>query len=113
MAARLAIADPVLRVGAARSANEAKASIERHLEELGGKHLVFVHHGRFADVHDEWVWNGADIDARPIVFARAMTPAQDAELAAYYRDRRAWRVEIGVERPGIIDFVPNIEPSGP
>ena len=87
-----------LRVGRARSANRAKASVERRLEELGGKHLVFVHHGRFADIHDEWVWNGADIDSRPIVFARAMTPAQDAELADYYRDRRAWRVEIAAER---------------
>jgi hypothetical protein len=105
--ARVAFPDPVLRVGESRGSNQAKASIERHLTELGGKHLVFVRHGRFADVHDEWVANGADIDAGRIVWARAMTPALDAALARYYADRRAWRVEIGRDRPGVVDFEPN------
>jgi hypothetical protein len=112
--ARLAIPDPVLGIGRARSANLAKLSIERHLASLGGDHLVFVRHGRFADIHDEWVANGADIDARRIVWARAMTPAADAELRHYYRDRRAWRVDIAVERPGVVDFVETSgEPPSP
>jgi hypothetical protein len=105
--ARIAIADPVLRVGVSRSSNRAKAEVERHLEELGGRHLVFVRHGRYADIHDEWVANGADIDAGRIVWARAMTPEQDDELVRYYPDRRAWRVAIAVDRPGVIDFNPN------
>jgi hypothetical protein len=104
LAARLAFPDPVLRVGRARSANRAKASVERHLENIQRRHVVFVRYGRFADVHDDWVWNGADIDAQPIVWARAMSATEDAELRFYYRDRQAWRVTIGVERPGLIDF---------
>jgi hypothetical protein len=105
--ARVAIPDPVLRVGASRASNRPKASIERHLEKLGGEHLVFVRHGRYADIHDEWVANGAEIDAGRIVWARAMTPEQDAELTRYYPDRQAWRVGIGMDRPGVIDFNPN------
>jgi hypothetical protein len=105
--ARVGIADPVLRVGASRASNRAKAQVERHFEELGGKHLVFVRHGRYADIHDEWVANGADIDAGRIVWARAMTPEQDDELVRYYPDRRGWRVDIGAVRPGVIDFNPN------
>ena len=111
VAARLAVPDPVLVVGRARSANQAKLTVERHLASLGGEHLVFVRHGRFADIHDEWVANGADIDARPVVFARAMTPPEDAVLRDYYRDRRAWRVDIAVERPGVVDFVEMPAPS--
>jgi hypothetical protein len=104
IAARLAIPDPVLRVGAARSSNRAKATVEEQLEALGGRHLVFVRQGPFADVHDDWIWNGADIDARRIVWARAMSPAEDAVLRAYYGDRRAWRVDIAIDQPGVVDF---------
>jgi hypothetical protein len=110
-AARLAIPDPVLAIGRARSANRAKATVERELEKLGGRHVVFVRHGPYADIHDEWVANGADIDARQVVFARAMSPAEDAALRAYYADRRAWRVAIAIDRPGVIDFA-EIAPAG-
>jgi hypothetical protein len=36
-----------------------------------------------------------------------MTPEQDDELVRYYPDRRAWRIDIGIDRPGVIDFNPN------
>jgi hypothetical protein len=109
--ARLGLPDPVIAVGRARSANRAKATVEASLEREGGRHLVFVRHGPYSDVHDDWVSNGADIDAGRIVYARAMTPEQDSELRAYYPDRRAWRVEIGRDRPGVVDFEAYGEPS--
>jgi hypothetical protein len=111
LAARLALPDPVLEIGAARSANRAKESVERHLEAVGGEHVVFVRHGPFADIHDEWVANGAAIDARRIVWARAMTPERDGALRAYYRGRRAWRVDIARDRPGVVDFVEIGDPA--
>jgi hypothetical protein len=78
--------------------------VEAVLKGHGGRHLVFVRHGPYADIHDEWVANGADIDAGPIVYARAMSEVEDAELRAYYDDRRAWRVDIAMDRPGVVDF---------
>jgi hypothetical protein len=103
LAARLLIPDPILRVGRAR-ASSPKAAITAFLERQGGRHVVFVRHGPFADLHDEWVSNGAEIDAARIVWARAMPAGEDEELIAYYADRRAWRVDLGMDRRDAIDF---------
>jgi hypothetical protein len=55
-----------------------------------GKHLVLV---RYAPEHDndkEWVFNSANIDASPIIWARDMGPDRNRELMENYRDRTVW-----------------------
>ena len=39
----------------------------------------------------EWVYNGADIDAQEVVWARALGPKRNRELLEYFSDRHAWR----------------------
>lgn len=56
----------------------------------GGKHLVIV----AQDVSDA-VYNGADLDRAPIVWARDLGPAADARLRAHYRDRTVWWLDRG------------------
>jgi hypothetical protein len=43
--------------------------------------------------HEDWVYNDADIDSAPIVWAREMDPARNAELLRYFHDRRVWLLE--------------------
>jgi hypothetical protein len=51
-------------------------------------------------VHDHWrqgffdyVYNAADIDGAPIVWARDMGPEKNQELLNYYRGRKVWLLE--------------------
>jgi hypothetical protein len=43
-------------------------------------------------VHDEWVYNGAEIDSAIVLWARELDAAQNARLFAYFRDRQIWLV---------------------
>ena len=40
------------------------------------------------------VYNAADIDAAPIVWARAMTPDVDRALVWYFQGRKVWHLEV-------------------
>jgi len=55
---------------------------------------------RYADRHDpnstanvEWVYNAANIDAAPVVWARDMGSRENAELIDYFRGRKVWLIE--------------------
>lgn len=72
-----------------------REEMARRLENLPGRHLVIVSPRSQTD----WVWNGADIDAQKIVWARTDGPAADAALRAYYAGREAWSVRLDVEPP--------------
>ncbi len=69
------------------------------LEEMGDQHLVFVHYSPDHNIHDEWVYNAADIDSSRVVFAQELDPAADRELMQYFKTRLAWVVQPDV--PGI------------
>lgn len=69
------------------------------LEEMGDRHLVFVHYSPGHNIHDEWVYNAADIDRARVVFAQEMDPAADRELMAYFKDRQVWVIQ--PDAPGI------------
>jgi hypothetical protein len=63
----------------------------RDLSASGGKHLVIV---RYADDHPpfaEWIFNAADIDASPVIWAREM--ADNQPLLKYFDDRKVWLLE--------------------
>ena len=62
-----------------------------------GKSVVFVHYARTHPSTDEWVYNSADIDASPVVWAHDLGPEANAELLRYYRDRLPWIVEVDQE----------------
>jgi hypothetical protein len=73
--------------------------IAGRLQRLGGRHLVIVHYGPNHDCHEEWVYNGADIDGSAIVWARDMGRVENQKLLDYFSDRRAWLVDVD-ELPG-------------
>jgi len=70
-----------------------RAQVVRQIEETPGSHLVLVRYRPEHPVHDEWVYNSADIDHSPIVWAREMGPAADAPLVDYYPGRHVWLLD--------------------
>lgn len=55
---------------------------------------MIVHYGAGHDVHAEYVYNAADIDSSPIVWARDMGPAKNSEIVEYFRQRQIWRLDV-------------------
>jgi len=81
-----------------------RARIVKELNEAGGQHLVFVRFRPQPGFDYDWVYNDADIDRSPIVWARDMDPALNAELMKYYPDRKAWFVEPYEPRPSLSPY---------
>jgi hypothetical protein len=72
-----------------------RARILAQLKETNGRHLVIVRYGAGHSVHDEWVYNEADIDGAKVVWAREMDSARNHKLLEYFEDRHIWLVEVG------------------
>jgi hypothetical protein len=70
-----------------------RAAILKRLESEEGSHLVVVRYGPHHNVGKEWVYNGADIDAAKVVWAREMGRPRDRELLNYYHNRKIWLLE--------------------
>jgi hypothetical protein len=70
-----------------------RAHILSRLEQTGGKHLILVRYRPDHNPHLEWVYNAADIDRAPIVWAREMDTDQNAKLLEYFKGRHVWLFE--------------------
>ena len=74
-----------------------RAQIADELEQIPGQQLVIVRASDKRDPLDQWVYNGADLDASKVVWAWDMGAADNRELLQYYRDRRVWLVQMGTD----------------
>jgi hypothetical protein len=82
----------------------AREHVLKELENLPGGQLAIVRYRPDRDVHEEWVYNHADIDRSKVVWAREMDPASDAELLKYYSGRKAWLVEPDRDPPAVSPY---------
>jgi len=80
--------------------------VQKQLEEIPGKHLVMVRYSDNHNIHDEWVYNSADIDGSRVVWARELTPEQNARLFAYFKGRDVWLVEPDLDNTEIKPYTP-------
>lgn len=69
-----------------------RAELQAELETTDGRHLVLVSYGPRHSIHNEWVYNAADIDAAPVVWARDLGPDGNRELLDFFQDRTVWRL---------------------
>jgi hypothetical protein len=56
------------------------------------------------DWYREWVYNVSDIEGGPVVWAREMSPAQDAEIIKYFAGRKVWLLEADATPPRLTEY---------
>ncbi|MCC6738681.1 MAG: hypothetical protein IT452_06520 [Planctomycetia bacterium] len=82
-----------------------RAALVRSLEDTGGSHLVFVRYGPRHSPNYDWVYNPADLDSAPVLFARPLGRVPDLRLRAAYPGRTAWILTVDAD-----DDVPTLAP---
>lgn len=88
----------------AGSRQPARASVLRQLEASGGQKLVLVRYAPGHNVHDEWVYNAADIDAAPVVWARDTGVDGNRDLLRYFKNRQVWLAEPDQRPPRLTPY---------
>jgi hypothetical protein len=91
-----------------RSADPRSAPIQRarlisQLREDRAKHLIIVRYGA-EPAYDGWVYNEADIDAAPVVWAREMDAEHNHRLLAYFHDRRVWLLDTDIQPAVLVPY---------
>ncbi|HMD08323.1 MAG TPA: hypothetical protein VKH63_12360 [Candidatus Acidoferrum sp.] len=83
-----------------------RVAVIRQLQAVPGKHLIVVRYSDDHNIHDEWVYNGADIDGSQIIWARELDADQNAKLFSYFKDRHIWLVEPDVDNTELKPYTP-------
>jgi hypothetical protein len=81
-----------------------RAAVITKLSRTPGKHLVIVRYPEGYNVHDDWVFNGAEIDGAKLLWARETNPQQNQELFDYFKDRQIWLIEPEVDNTELIPY---------
>jgi hypothetical protein len=80
-----------------------REQLKNILMSKGGRYLVIVTYPMSHNFHYEWVYNDADIDHAPIVWARDMGEGDNKELLDYFKDRQVLFIQVFWDRA---DFLP-------
>jgi len=68
-----------------------KESIEQQLlKKWPGQHVILVSYAGLPSPHEEWIYNPANIDAAPVIWARDMGQMENERLRRYYAGRSFW-----------------------
>ena len=81
-----------------------RAAIAEKLSNTPGKHLVIVRYPEGYNVHDDWVFNGAEIDSAKLLWARETNPQQNQKLLDYFKDRQIWLIEPEEDNTELIPY---------
>ena len=80
---------------------ERRIFVQRQLDQVAGKLLVFVRYWPLHAFQEEWVYNAADVADARIIWARDLGPEQDAELEKIYPGRTVLLLEPDARPPRI------------
>jgi hypothetical protein len=53
-------------------------------------HVIVVRYTSSKNPHEEWVYNGADIDSQGVIWVHDLGAIENARLREYYKDRKIW-----------------------
>lgn len=90
-----------------------RAAILEKLSRAPGKHLILVRYGEDHNVHDDWAFNGAEIDGAKVLWARETNAGQNARLFAYFKDRQIWLIEPEVNNTELLPYPLEAVPPKP
>jgi hypothetical protein len=90
-----------------------RAVLVRQLDSLPGPQLVFVHYRPTHSPHQEWVYNGADLENSKVVWARQMDAASDQDLIHYFKNRQVWIVDPDQNPPQLVAYDGRVSPFMP
>jgi hypothetical protein len=69
-----------------------KERIEKQLlKKRSGQHVIFVSYAGLPSPHEEWIYNPANIDAAPVIWALDLGQMENEKLRRYYAGRSFWR----------------------
>ena len=88
-----------------------RTAIAEKLNHTPGKHLIVVRYSEDHNIHDDWVYNGAEIDNAKILWARELDPEQNARLLAYFNDRKVWLVTPDTDNTYLEPYTPPGSPT--
>jgi hypothetical protein len=74
-------------------ADQRQAMIDQ-LKHSGSKHLILVRYHADHNVHHEWVYNEADLENAPVVWAHSWRSELDEQLLSHYKGRQIWLLEL-------------------
>jgi hypothetical protein len=81
-----------------------KESIEQDLlKKHPGRHVIFVNYAGLPSPHEEWIYNRANIDAAPIIWALDLGQTENEKLRRYYVGRSFWRFK-PAESMGLVPY---------
>jgi hypothetical protein len=80
--------------------------VAQELARIPGQLVVFVRYSPQHIFQDEWVYNGADIDASRIVWARDLGQVENEKLLRYYPGRVALLLEPDFRQPRLSEYKP-------
>jgi hypothetical protein len=81
-----------------------RARMLNQLEAMPGEHLILVEYQPNHVLSDEWVFNGPDIPAQKVIWARSMTPDADSMLVKHFPRRTVWMLEADASPPRLAEF---------
>ncbi len=79
----------------------ARDCFDRALRDADGEDLVFVRYREDHNVHREWVYNRAEIDAAEVVWAHDFGETRNRELVTSMSGRRVWLARPDEEPPSV------------
>jgi hypothetical protein len=87
----------------------ARSEMTSKLTQMGGRHLVIVTYQPSDKPAPEFVYNTADIDSAPIVWARDFGLRNNCALLEYFKGRQLWRIEGDDPDPILMSYSSNCE----
>jgi hypothetical protein len=97
--------------GARHSESTPRAIITNELTKSGGRHLVLVHYNPAQLIHFEYVYNSADIDRSPVVWAYDMGEEKNRELVNYYSNRKVWLLQTDLSPSSLTPYPAGENPA--
>ena len=89
-----------------------RTAIAEKLAHTPGRHLIMVRYDENDhNIHDEWVYNGAEIDTAKVLWARELGAEQNAKLLAHFKDRKIWLVTPDTDNTYLEPYTPPGSPT--